>query len=123
MRGRRALATLQQTTQVRQVPVEGATTTTTTGGGGGLQDTKQIIQRAAAATEARHDWTKREIAAIYYQPLMELTYQSVSTPRTSGDEDAHGRADSKSYVLIPETKRPVSIVGSTSPARYSSAPS
>lgn len=39
---------------------------------------KQILQTAAAATELRHDWTREEISAIFYQPLMELTYQAVS---------------------------------------------
>lgn len=39
---------------------------------------KRILRDAVSAAQPRHDWTKEEIAAIYYQPLMELTYQSVS---------------------------------------------
>ena len=39
---------------------------------------KQILRNAVSLTQPRHDWTKEEIAAIYYQPLMELSYQSVS---------------------------------------------
>lgn len=42
------------------------------------QKAKEILQKAVAATAPRHDWTKEEIAAIYYQPLTELTYQAVS---------------------------------------------
>lgn len=34
-----------------------------------------------AATAPRHDYTKEEIAAIYYQPLMELTFQSANVHR------------------------------------------
>lgn len=39
---------------------------------------KRILRDAVSAAQPRHDWTKEEIAAIYYQPLMELAYQSVS---------------------------------------------
>lgn len=39
---------------------------------------QRILRDAVSAAQPRHDWTKEEIAAIYYQPLMELTYQSVS---------------------------------------------
>lgn len=41
-------------------------------------DGSQILRQAVAAQSPRHDWTKEEISAIYYQPLMELTYQAVS---------------------------------------------
>lgn len=40
---------------------------------------KQIMREAVTATQVRHDWTKEEIAAIYYQPVLELAYQAVST--------------------------------------------
>lgn len=42
---------------------------------------KAILREAVAAEAPRHDWTKEEISAIYYQPLMELTFQAVSHPR------------------------------------------
>ena len=44
------------------------------------REAKQLFLRAIAATAPRHDWTRKEIAAIYYQPLMELTHQAVSFP-------------------------------------------
>lgn len=44
---------------------------------------KRILREATQVAQPRHDWTKEEIAAIYYQPLMELTYQSVSTLSSS----------------------------------------
>lgn len=40
---------------------------------------KRIMRDAVTATQLRHNWTKEEIAAIYYQPMLELTYQSVSS--------------------------------------------
>lgn len=39
---------------------------------------KKIFEDAAKATAPRNSWTREEISAIYYQPLMELTYQAVS---------------------------------------------
>ena len=39
---------------------------------------KQILREAVSSTSVRHDWTKDEIAAIYYQPVLELAYQAVS---------------------------------------------
>ena len=39
---------------------------------------KQIMREAVTANTVRHDWTKEEIAAIYYQPVLELAYQAVS---------------------------------------------
>src|SRR6478609_736288 len=39
---------------------------------------KQILREAVSSTQVRHDWTKDEIAAIYYQPVLELAYQAVS---------------------------------------------
>lgn len=45
------------------------------------QRAKQILREAVAATAPRHDWTRDEISAIYYQPLMELAYQAVSIPK------------------------------------------
>lgn len=42
------------------------------------RETASNILRDAVATKSpRHDWTREQIAAIYYQPLMELTFQSV----------------------------------------------
>lgn len=38
---------------------------------------KQVLLDAVAATAPRQNWTRKEIAAIYYQPLMELTYLAV----------------------------------------------
>ena len=44
------------------------------------QRSRQILQNAVAATAPRHDWTRDEISAIFYQPLMELAYQAVRIP-------------------------------------------
>ncbi|KAK1973258.1 biotin synthase [Colletotrichum cereale] len=44
-------------------------------------EAKQILQKAASATTVRHDWTKEEISAIYYQPLMELAFQAGTVHR------------------------------------------
>lgn len=44
------------------------------------ENARRVLRGAAEATAPRHDWTKEEIAAIYYQPLMELSYQAVRTP-------------------------------------------
>jgi biotin synthase len=40
-------------------------------------DGSKILRDAVAAQEPRHNWTREEISAIYYQPLMELAYQAV----------------------------------------------
>ncbi|KAK3937780.1 hypothetical protein QBC46DRAFT_177126 [Diplogelasinospora grovesii] len=45
------------------------------------QRAKRILQDAVAATAPRHDWTREEISAIYYQPLMELAFQSANVHR------------------------------------------
>ncbi|KAK6541499.1 biotin synthase [Orbilia ellipsospora] len=37
---------------------------------------KKIFQDAVAATAPRQNWTRKEIATIYYQPLLELTHQA-----------------------------------------------
>lgn len=39
---------------------------------------KKILQDAVAATGPRQNWTRQEISAIYYQPLLELAHQAVS---------------------------------------------
>ncbi|EXF76741.1 biotin synthase [Colletotrichum fioriniae PJ7] len=44
-------------------------------------EAKKILQKAASATTVRHDWTREEISAIYYQPLMELAFQAGSIHR------------------------------------------
>lgn len=41
----------------------------------------KILRDAVAATGPRQDWTRREISAIYYQPLLELAHQAVSASR------------------------------------------
>ncbi|KAH7156503.1 hypothetical protein EDB81DRAFT_928518 [Dactylonectria macrodidyma] len=46
---------------------------------------KAILRDAVSAAQPRHNWTKEEIAAIYYQPLMELTYQSSTVHRRFHD--------------------------------------
>lgn len=38
-----------------------------------------ILREAAAATRPRYNWTRKEIASIYHQPLLELAYQAVSS--------------------------------------------
>ncbi|KAF4970889.1 hypothetical protein FSARC_2159 [Fusarium sarcochroum] len=42
---------------------------------------KQILREAVTSTQVRHNWTKEEIAAIYYQPVLELTYQASTVHR------------------------------------------
>ncbi|KAJ4263598.1 biotin synthase [Fusarium torreyae] len=42
---------------------------------------KQILREAVTSTQVRHDWTKEEIAAIYYQPVLELAYQASTVHR------------------------------------------
>ncbi|KXX79352.1 Biotin synthase [Madurella mycetomatis] len=42
---------------------------------------REILQKSVAATVPRHDWTREEISAIYYQPLMELAYQAANIHR------------------------------------------
>lgn len=37
---------------------------------------ERILQDAVAATGPRQDWTREEISAIYYQPLLELAHQA-----------------------------------------------
>lgn len=39
---------------------------------------KKIFADAVAATGPRQNWTRDEISAIYYQPLLELSHQAVS---------------------------------------------
>ncbi|RGP66351.1 biotin synthetase [Fusarium sporotrichioides] len=41
----------------------------------------QILREAVTSTQVRHDWTKDEIAAIYYQPVLELAYQASTVHR------------------------------------------
>ena len=41
-------------------------------------EASQIFRDAVAATAPRQNWTRREISAIYYQPLLELAHQAVS---------------------------------------------
>ncbi|KAF3168946.1 biotin synthase [Orbilia oligospora] len=40
------------------------------------QNAKRILQEAVAATAPRQNWTRQEISAIYYQPLLELAHQA-----------------------------------------------
>ncbi|KAL5630133.1 hypothetical protein BROUX41_000005 [Berkeleyomyces rouxiae] len=42
---------------------------------------KKIFADAVARTELRHNWTRDEIAAIYYQPLLELAFQASTVHR------------------------------------------
>ncbi|KAH8885368.1 biotin synthase [Thozetella sp. PMI_491] len=42
---------------------------------------RRILLEAVAATALKHDWTRKEIAAIYYQPLLELAFQSAQIHR------------------------------------------
>lgn len=41
-------------------------------------DKNKILKDAVTAKEPRHNWTREQIAALYYQPLLELAYQAVS---------------------------------------------
>ncbi|KAM3469982.1 hypothetical protein MY5147_006687 [Beauveria neobassiana] len=42
---------------------------------------KKIFLDAVAADHVRHNWTRQEIAAIYYQPLLELAHQASNVHR------------------------------------------
>ncbi|KAK3196499.1 biotin synthase [Lecanicillium sp. MT-2017a] len=42
---------------------------------------KRVFQDAVAANTVRHNWTKEEISAIYYQPLLELAFQASNVHR------------------------------------------
>lgn len=37
-----------------------------------------VLSKAVAAEQPRHDWTREEISQIYHEPLMELVHQAVS---------------------------------------------
>lgn len=41
---------------------------------------REILKKAVNATAPRNNWTKEEISAIYYHPLMDLAFQAVSAP-------------------------------------------
>ncbi|KAF7561071.1 hypothetical protein G7046_g3088 [Stylonectria norvegica] len=45
------------------------------------EQAKRILREAVSVSQPRHNWTKEEISAIYYQPLMELAYQSSTVHR------------------------------------------
>ncbi|KAK4101175.1 biotin synthase [Parathielavia hyrcaniae] len=45
------------------------------------QRAARILRDAVAAERPRHDWAREEISAIFYQPLMELSYQAASVHR------------------------------------------
>ncbi|KAJ4291243.1 biotin synthase [Collariella sp. IMI 366227] len=45
------------------------------------QRAQRILQEAVVTIAPRHDWTRDEISAIYYQPLMELAYQAATIHR------------------------------------------
>ncbi|KAF5027691.1 hypothetical protein F66182_175 [Fusarium sp. NRRL 66182] len=45
------------------------------------ENKKQILRAAVTSNQVRHDWTKEEIAAIYYQPALELAYQASTVHR------------------------------------------
>ncbi|KAK5989374.1 Biotin synthase [Cladobotryum mycophilum] len=44
-------------------------------------DKKRVLADAVAATKPRQNWTREEISAIYYQPLLELAYQASTVHR------------------------------------------
>lgn len=43
--------------------------------------TRDALRSAVAATGPRYNWTKDEIASIYHQPLLELSYQAATLHR------------------------------------------
>ncbi|KFA63837.1 hypothetical protein S40285_04467 [Stachybotrys chlorohalonatus IBT 40285] len=45
------------------------------------ENARRILREAVDAKAPRHNWTREEIVAIYYQPLMELSYQAASIHR------------------------------------------
>lgn len=46
----------------------------------GQDHARGILRKAVAATAPRQDWTRKEIASIYYHSPIELAYQAVSSP-------------------------------------------
>ena len=44
----------------------------------GQAHAREILKKAVAATAPRQDWTRKEIASIYYHSPIELAYQAVS---------------------------------------------
>ncbi|PHH62814.1 hypothetical protein CDD81_6706 [Ophiocordyceps australis] len=44
-------------------------------------EAERILREAVAAKEPRQDWTRHEISAIYYQPLLELAHQASTLHR------------------------------------------
>lgn len=66
---------LPQTLPPSSVATSHNTTATT------KHDAQRIFRDALAATEPRNTWTREEISAIYYQPLMDLAYQAGSVHR------------------------------------------
>ncbi|KAK0634089.1 hypothetical protein B0T14DRAFT_534064 [Immersiella caudata] len=40
-----------------------------------------VLQKAVQATTPRTDWTRKEISAIYHQPLLDLSYQAATLHR------------------------------------------
>jgi hypothetical protein len=53
------------------------------------ENARRILHDAVAAKSPRHDWTREEIASIYYQPLIELSYQAVRNILLCTDSDVH----------------------------------
>ncbi|KAL2169498.1 hypothetical protein VTG60DRAFT_5967 [Thermothelomyces hinnuleus] len=52
---------------------------------GRQQKADQILRDAVKATTPRHDWTREEISAIFYQPLMKLVYHAATVHRRFHD--------------------------------------
>lgn len=44
---------------------------------------RKIFMDAVNATATRNNWTRQEVAAIYYQPVLELAHQAVSVHPTT----------------------------------------
>jgi hypothetical protein len=79
---------------------------------------KKVFRDAVAADTIRHNWTKEEISAIYYQPLLELAFQAVSRPqRALLLPVSSGRHISNMFIF----NRATSTENFTSPAKYNYA--
>lgn len=89
------------------------------------ESARRILLAAASATRPRNDWTRGEVSAMYYQPLLELAHQAVRTLHLLSSLLLHIISV---LMVCPKgftdmLARASSTGGSTSRARFSCAPS
>ncbi|KND91564.1 Biotin synthase, mitochondrial [Tolypocladium ophioglossoides CBS 100239] len=65
-------------------------------------EASKIFRDAVAATGPRQSWTRREISAIYYQPLLELAHQATARRHSAdrGQSTVHRRFHSPGEVQL-----------------------